>query len=365
MEKICIIHLVRDTGGVAKMMLELANEQARNGLKVVIFHTSLSEEFIKKFSLEIDVHKIKLSPKVPPMLFGLGFIKAYRSIEKSHPSYKIIVHAHNIATIGLLSKTINIPIVCTIHGISWFGKITFRKKISRYLTGKRLRYLSGKSNIHLIAVSKTTAEYYNNLCKKNIMGSIYNGIERDIKRKPQKEFTIGFIGDISEAKGWGIVLEAISLLNENIRNDLGFIAAGGSKENSEQEIEKQIDNLKMDRRAKYLGLVSDAYHSVTPNLDLLLLPSLSEGLPMAIIEAQSLGIPVIATAVGGIPEIVINGNTGIIVERNATSVSNAIEKLYTYSDSYKRMSSNAEKNYMERFTSKGMHNKYLELYLRL
>lgn len=362
MEKICVIHLVRDTGGVAKMVIELANEQARNGLKVVISHTALADNLIKMISPEIDVKKIEKFRQMPPMLFGLGVAKIYKYIQKLHPDYKCIVHAHNIATIGLLSITRNVPIVCTLHGVSWFGEITFRKRISRLLTTNRLKFLQKKSGVKLVAVSETTAKYYNNMCKANIVCSIYNGIYKDIEREPQKFFTLGFIGDISDSKGWNVSLRAISLLDQKIRDSIRFVAAGRALAYSTQEIEKQIDDLNMDRRAEYLGLVTDAYHSVMPRIDLLLLPSISEGLPMSIIEAQSLGIPVIATAVGGIPEIVKDGENGIIVERDPKSVSAAIDRLYNNTDKFNMMSDSAKNTFDKRFTSKCMYKQYLELY---
>jgi len=362
MEKICVIHFVRDTGGVAKMVMELANEQARNGLNVVIFHTALTDNFIKMLSPEIDVKKIERPRHIPPMLFGLGVAKIYKRIQELHPDYSSIVHVHNIAAIGLLSKTPNVPIVCTIHGISWFGNITFRQRISRLLTAKRLKFLQKKSGVQLVAVSDATAKYYNDLCRANIVCSIHNGIYKDIEREPQKLFTLGFIGDISDSKGWDVSLEAISLLDQKIRDSISFVAAGRALGYSAQEIEKQIDNLKMDRRAEYLGLVTDAYHSVMPKVDLLLFPSISEGLPMSIIEAQSLGIPVIATAVGGIPEIVKDGENGIIVERDPKSVSSAIERLYDNTDKYDRMSYNAKNVFGRSFASKCMYTQYLELY---
>lgn len=365
MDKICVIHFVRDTGGVAKMVIELANEQARNGLKVVVFHTSLADDFTKMLLSEIDVEKIENARHIPPMLFGLGVAKTYKHIKKLYPDYRCIMHAHNIATIGLLSKTRNVPMVCTLHGISWFGNITLRKRISRFLTARRLKFLQEKSKVRLVAVSDKTAIYYNKMCKSKIVSSIHNGIYKDVEREPQRFFTLGFIGDISDSKGWNITLEAITLLDQRIRDSLYFVAAGRPLGYTVQEIDKQIQNLKMDGRAKYLGLVPDAYHSVMPRIDLLLLPSISEGLPMSIIEAQSLGIPVIATKVGGIPEIVKDGENGIIVERDPKSVSAAIERLYANIYEYNMMSKNAINIYSKSFTSNYMYNQYLEHYLTL
>ena len=362
MNKICVIHFIRDTGGVAKMMTELANEQVQNGIKVVVFHTSLSEKNVRMFHPEVYVKKIKRTNNLPPMLFGISIKKKYKQIQKRYPDYRCVVHAHNIATIGVLSNVRNVPIVCTLHGISWFGNITLRKRISRFLTAKRLRFLQRKLGTHIVAVSNTTAKYYNKLCKMDLVCSVYNGINKDVEREPNQSFTIGFIGDISDSKGWNITLNSISLLDNTIRNSISFVAAGRPLGYSNNEIEKQIYDLQMEGRAEYLGLVTNAYHSVMPKIDILLLPSISEGLPMSIIEAQSLGIPVIATAVGGIPEIIKDGENGIIVERDPKSISFAIERLCNDVEGYKNMVESSKKAYYERFTSRYMHKQYLGIY---
>lgn len=360
-----VIHVVRDTGGVAKMVIELANEQSRNGLKVVIFHTAFTDNQIKLLLEDVDVRKVNELKNVPPMLFGLRIANIYRVVQELYPEYNLIVHAHNIVTIGILSNICKVPVVCTIHGISWFGNITFRKRISRFLTTRRVKALHKNAGVKFVAVSDATAAYYNNMCKRNIVSRIYNGIYKDIEREPNGTLTIGFIGDISDSKGWEISIEAISLLSTKIRNSIKFIAAGRPIGYLEPEIKKQIDNLELSRGSEYLGLVTDAYHSVMSRVDLLLLPSISEGLPMSIIEAQSLGIPVIATPVGGIPEILKDGENGIVVERNSKSVSAAIEKICTKPDLYKEMSENSKESFCEKFTSEGMYNQYSKLYLTL
>lgn len=75
--------------------------------------------------------------------------------------------------------------------------------------------------------------------------------------------------------------------------------------------------------------------------DVLVLPSKSEGLPRVIVEAFELGVPVICTPVGGIPDIVENYETGIFIHNNKTDILNALNDLYS-NDELKRDISNAQ-----------------------
>lgn len=98
-------------------------------------------------------------------------------------------------------------------------------------------------------------------------------------------------------------------------------------------------------------------------VDGFILPSKTEQLPISILEAQASQLPVIATSVGGIPEIVINNKTGLLVEYgNKTALANSIEEVYSNS-TLRELVSNTARNHVLRHHSKSqMVNKYLELY---
>ena len=80
----------------------------------------------------------------------------------------------------------------------------------------------------------------------------------------------------------------------------------------ESDLKQQVSRLGLDKRVHFLGLRQDIPR-ILALLDVFVLPSLSEGLSMAILEAMMAGKPVVATRVGGNPEIVIDGETGLLV----------------------------------------------------
>ena len=80
----------------------------------------------------------------------------------------------------------------------------------------------------------------------------------------------------------------------------------------EAELKEQVQRLGLDKRVHFLGLRQDIPR-ILALLDVFVLPSLSEGLSMAILEAMIAGKPVVATQVGGNPELVLHGETGFLV----------------------------------------------------
>jgi glycosyltransferase involved in cell wall biosynthesis len=77
----------------------------------------------------------------------------------------------------------------------------------------------------------------------------------------------------------------------------------------------------------YAGAVPDAGRSIIPYLDCLALPSTNEGCPMVVLEACRAGIPVIATAVGAIPEIIKDGVSGLLIPRTSEAVADALRRF--------------------------------------
>jgi glycosyltransferase involved in cell wall biosynthesis len=97
-------------------------------------------------------------------------------------------------------------------------------------------------------------------------------------------------------------------------------------------------------------------------VDLFMLPSDYEGLPMVIIEAMSYGKPVVASNVGGISEIVINGENGYVVENSADAFAEKIQYILENKLIYEKFSANAYRQFREHLTVEKMLQGYMEIY---
>lgn len=120
--------------------------------------------------------------------------------------------------------------------------------------------------------------------------------------------TIVTVGRLSAEKGHIVLLQAMRLLaDEGLRLQLRLIGSGPYQ----PEIETEIERLKLTDSVKLLGMRSPS--DVSDELrraDAFCLPSFAEGVPISIMEAMAMGVPVISTSVGGIPELLTNGVTG-------------------------------------------------------
>jgi len=132
-----------------------------------------------------------------------------------------------------------------------------------------------------------------------------------------------------------------------------------------QRLEKQVKGEKLQNKFIFTGWREDMYE-ILSMLDILVLPSLNEAVGMILIEAQALGVPVIATNVGGIPEVIRDNQTGILVPSgDIHSLAQAI--MHLLEDEQKRLAmAQAARNWIrDKFKAQDMVNEISDLYQEL
>ncbi len=114
---------------------------------------------------------------------------------------------------------------------------------------------------------------------------------------------------------------------------------------------------------EFVGHVTEPRKSIMPRLHLLSLMSTYEGLPMVLIEAAAIGLPVIATATGGVTEILEDTVTGKVVKRSVDELAQAIEQLYESPATLAAMGQAARAVHAQRFEIGQIAARYHELYV--
>ncbi len=139
---------------------------------------------------------------------------------------------------------------------------------------------------------------------------------------------IGCLGNIRPIKGYEHLLEALSLLRE--RGDWETVIAGRVLDPEyARRLEESVHELGLAGRGGFSGEAADA-EAFLQGLDVFVLPSLSEGFSNSLIEALAAGLPVVATAVGGNPEVIRPGMDGLLVPpADARSLARALEEVLT------------------------------------
>ena len=212
----------------------------------------------------------------------------------------------------------------------------------------------------VIAVSNGVKEFYTKNAKLNpekikvIYNSVdlekYNSCAGNKRRFDLKDggITLGVIGRLVPQKGHRYFLLALKELLEDYRVR-GLVIGTGPLEN---ELKQFSQELGLNGNVIFTGLRHDI-PELLKTIDILILPSLIEGLPLVALEAMASGVPVVATKVGGSPEIIIDSQTGILIEpRNHIAIKEAVTRLIHDEKLVQQLIRNSRKCVEDKFSAK-------------
>jgi len=177
-----------------------------------------------------------------------------------------------------------------------------------------------------------------------------------LRKRFAGRFLIGHVAALDHrTKGQMHVIEAARRLADRCPEILFLLIGGGADERWLREEARGLNNL------EFTGFV-DNVGDFLAVLDLLILPSLTEGLGSILLDAMQFGVPVIASRVGGVPEIVIDGETGLLIEpASAEALASAIQALLA--DERRRCAfGEAGRRFVLRHTAAGMARRYVDVY---
>jgi glycosyltransferase involved in cell wall biosynthesis len=276
----------------------------------------------KKNNVEIDYCAYPYPPKIGrslyPLFIFLSLLTHYWKVKKFNPDCMLLSWAFPDAVAGtLLAKLFKVSTVIKVHGsdINVHAEVKQRRwqikwameqanaviAVSQALRARILEMGEPENKVHLL---------YNGIDK-----SLFYPIDKQVARAScniaMERKAILFIGNLKASKGCNLLLEAYVLLaKQDSSVDLFYIGAG-----------EQLNVLKgmvaanaLEKTVHFLGPVRhDLLVNWINSSDVLALPSMNEGVPNVLLEAQSCGTPVVATNVGGIPEIV-SAESGMLLE---------------------------------------------------
>lgn len=283
-----------------------------------------------------------------------------------------LVHSHGYKPNIFLSLLPgrNFKAVSTVHG--W-------AKQSAGMKGKFYEFLDGaalKRMDRVIAVSRAVMEDMIRCgLKKDGIDLIYNGIELvpklssfdrfSIRQKhgiSRDTFIIGAVGRLAKVKGHIYLVEAMPSILEVIPDCKLFIAGDGPLK---EDLETLIDKLGITNHVKLFGYVKEIW-AFLEMIDLFAMPSLSEGLPLSLLEAVASGKLILASGVGGIPEVVHSLDFGRLVPpAHAPSIAKAVRDIFCDRNRMQKASSVYRKLILDRFSSTEMAKHYLSVYSSL
>ena len=325
-------------------------DRKRDSLAKDYSYKNVEVKYVKNFVIPFSIFRHKWA--------GNAF-NSTRKFLRNNPFKADIIHAHRTWPIGeiafLLSKYLNIEYLITVHGYDAYGLYLkskfYKKKIKIALTHAKKVISVSKKNIEILSSGLGLPPE-----KFKFISNGFDEKKFYLKNKKKtKKIIFLSIGFLHKVKGHIKLIEAFSKvhkLNKNI--ELKIIGDGPEKNNL-------IDSINNNNLDDFIKLIGSVPHNQIPkwinSCDYFVLPSLNEGMPTVMFEALSCGIPVIATKVGGIPEI-INDDIGVLVScNNSNSLAKGMLKAMN-----KKWDNQYISNYVKEYSWQNITKKLLNIY---
>ncbi len=256
--------------------------------------------------------------------FGLNESYKLKSHIDRIKSNKTIIHIHGPRALMLARKSINsdIKIIYTEH--IYTKDYYLRNKINDFLQKKIIKFLYTKLDL-IIAVSNEVKKYLISVgVEKDKVVIIPNGFEKIDEKYLPNESLIGTIGSLNYLKGHKYLIDAMPLILQNYNNIILEIVSSGDEE---IKLKNQVSKLHLEKSIKFYG-AQENIGKFLSRWRIFILPSLSESFGIVLMEAMSVGVPSIATKVGGIIDFAIDNQNCLLIEKqNPQQIADAIVNL--------------------------------------
>ena len=380
---ILFIHHGKGIGGAPLSLLNLLKELKNHGykLKVLFIYDSDVVNLFREEKIELEVLNQKFY-KYFYKYYGhseAGYYKWFQLLAQSWRLIswllsafyftKKILKKENPDILHLNSSVLTDWCLAS-RNIKAKKIIHIREPLAKGYFGIRrniIRYIYSKYCDHIIAISKDNLERVNLPAKSSL---VYNTIDFKIFNFKKcavyhcdDHFKLLYLGGLHKAKGFNILVDALKYLDHNIQiifcgyySDSSWIKLLFSKMHKKLKIAKGLENVKI------LGVVNDI-QNIMAKVDLVIFPATIPHFARPIIEAGAMGKPVIASDLPGMEELVINNETGLLVEpNNPKSLAISINELCRDQARCKKLGENGYKRAMELFTVQVAVKKIMDIY---
>jgi glycosyltransferase involved in cell wall biosynthesis len=304
-----------------------------------------------------------------PLISPTDYLNVRRHIASIRPD---VVHTHlgyADALGGVAAASLGIPAVCTLHESHWLkqqGRVRDRAR-DRLIALARHRCMA-----RVIAVSDAARSAYLNLGWEDPerVVTIHNGIYAQPQPKAGRavreqlglqpdDVVIAILSVLRVEKGHGVAIEAARALRERFPN-LKLMIVGEGRDRA------QIESLAATLPS---GVVMAGHRedvmAVLDAADVLVHPTSGDAFPTALIEAMAAGLPTVATAVGGVPEIVEAGVTGFMIEPppRAEQLAAALLPLLEHKETRSEMGLRARERFEREFTAEAWAQRLRAVYV--
>lgn len=358
-----ILHLIETSGpgGAEKMLISLVENLDKSRYQSLI-------GLLRDGWLNTQFRLRGFETVIIPQRRGLDAGWVYKCIKLIRQKHVDLLHAHEFTMNvygSIAAWNTGVPVITTVHGKGYYGDNWWRRLAYRFVARQVFQMVAVSVDIRRLLIERIGVRSHN-------LVTIYNGIDSKAycpsegREQMRKELgiaetapVIGTIGNLYPVKGHTYLLKAAGRVVRMFPESLFLIVGRGGLLQNLQEEARQFG---IERNVRFLGFREDI-----PNLlqamDLFVLPSLSEGLALSLLEAMSAALPVIATDVGGNPEVVLDGETGFLVPpKDPESLALKIMFLFRNRSLAQKLGVNGQQRVEEKFNLERMVSAYQQFY---
>jgi glycosyltransferase involved in cell wall biosynthesis len=359
------VHVLIDSlswGGAEALLADFVQGAQDADIRVTVGYMAGRSEAAGK------LRRLGIEPELVPIRSLLG--RAGRRLVKDHVAAHSpdLVHTHlgySDFFGGLAARSLGIPAVSTLHIMEWAP--TLRDRVKSLI----LAWARRRCAYRVIAVSEAQRQNYltSGWDRAEHVVTIHNGIAARVKQGEGKairadlgldpeDLVVAMVGVLREGKGHDVAIDAIAnLVHQFPQLRLLIVGDGPIRADVERMAQKIGD------AAVFTGYHDDVLGFLDA-ADILLQPSRVDAFPTSLIEAAATRVPVVATAVGGIPEIVVPGETGLLINPppRAAGVADALRVLLEDPGMRKNFGRAGRQRFEAKFAVSQWMSRLLDLY---
>jgi glycosyltransferase involved in cell wall biosynthesis len=274
-----------------------------------------------------------------------------------------LVHTHGYRPDVLdasVPRHLGIPTVTTAHG---FTGGAWRNRLYEYVQRRAFRRFDA-----VVAVARALGERLARSgvprARLHVVPNAWRRSKEPLSRAaarhtlglPAEDFVVGWVGRLSGEKGPDVLIEALPYLN-TVPLTVSLIGDGPER----QSLEARATQRGVAGRIRWHGVVPDA-ERLYPAFDVFVLSSRTEGTPVVLLEAMGAGVPIVTTAVGGVPDVVSNAEAVLVPSEDSRALAAAIHDVQAHAAAAARRARAARERLEREFGVGPWVERYLDVY---
>ena len=357
-----VLHIISSSGmyGAEAVILNLSRNLRERG------HQSLLCVFSNSKNPNLQLHQYAQAEGIPSHVIPCSgqvdrsAVTAIRQLTTETGAD--LIHSHNFKAdvyAWLALRNGAIPLVATCH--TWYDTdriVTLYGKIDRFILRRFARVVAVSEDVRQRLLQSGVHPDAIRYVRNGIDLRPFANASPSLAKSPGAPL-VGFIGRLAWEKGADVFLRAAASVSSQ-SPDTRFVLVGEGPDRA--ALERSIADLGLDGRVTMLGRREDM-PSVYASLDAMVSASRQEGLPIAILEGMASGLPLVATTVGEVPTVVVDGRTGILVPpEDPARLADAMIQLLRDPARRTQMGAAGRQLIRDKFSADTMTSAYLEVY---